>query len=56
MRILADNVRETMNRSYVVKIGDFMVNLENEEEIILDESGMEAAKKPLEQMLVLAAK
>lgn len=32
--VLADNVRETMNRSYVVKIGDFMVNLENEEEVL----------------------
>lgn len=32
--VLADNVRETMNRSYVVKIGDFMANLANEEEVL----------------------
>lgn len=32
--VLADNVRETMNRSYVVKIDDFMVNLANEEEVL----------------------
>ena len=32
--VLADNVRETMNRSYVVKIGDFMVNLANEKEVL----------------------
>lgn len=32
--VLADNVRETMNRSYVVKIDDFMVNLANEGEVL----------------------
>ena len=32
--VLADNVRETMNRSYVVKINDFMVNLSSEEEVL----------------------
>lgn len=31
--VLADNVRETMNRSYVVKINEFMVNLASEEEV-----------------------
>lgn len=32
--VLADNVRETMNRSYVVKIDDFMVNLANKGEVL----------------------
>lgn len=32
--VLADNVRETMNRSYVVKINDFMVNLSSKNEVI----------------------
>ncbi len=32
--VLADNVRETMNRSYVVKINDFMVNLASKNEVI----------------------
>ncbi len=32
--VLADNVRETMNRSYVVKINDFMVNLSSENEVL----------------------
>ena len=31
--VLADNVRETMNRSYVVKINDFMINLASKEEV-----------------------
>lgn len=31
--VLADDVRETMNRSYVVKINEFMVNLASEEEV-----------------------
>ena len=31
--VLADNVRETMNRSYVVKINDFMVNLASKNEV-----------------------
>lgn len=31
--VMADNVRETMNRSYVVKINDFMVNLANKGEV-----------------------
>ncbi len=31
--VLADNVRETMNRSYVVKINDYMVNLASKEEV-----------------------
>lgn len=31
--VLADNVRETMNRSYVVKINDFMVNLSSKEDV-----------------------
>ncbi len=32
--VLADNVRETMNRSYVVKINDFMVNLSSKNEVL----------------------
>lgn len=32
--VLADNVRETMNRSYVVKINEYMVNLSSEEEVL----------------------
>lgn len=32
--VLADNVRETMNRSYVVKINDFMVNLASKNEVV----------------------
>ena len=32
--VLADNVRETMNRSYVVKVNDYMVNLSSEEEVL----------------------
>lgn len=31
--VLADDVRETMNRSYVVKINEFMVNLSTKEEV-----------------------
>lgn len=31
--VLVDDVRETMNRSYVVKINEFMVNLSSEEEV-----------------------
>lgn len=31
--VLADNVRETMNRSYVVKINEFMINLASKEEV-----------------------
>ncbi|MGN0377698.1 MAG: peptidoglycan DD-metalloendopeptidase family protein [Suilimivivens sp.] len=31
--VLADDVRETMNRSYVVKINEFMVNLSSKEEV-----------------------
>lgn len=31
--VLADNVRETMNRSYVVKINEFMVNLASKEQV-----------------------
>ena len=45
-----------MKKVTLEKIEALLNNLENEEEIILDESVMEAAKKPLEQMLVLAAK
>lgn len=32
--VLADHVRETMNRSYVVKINDYMVSLSSEEEVL----------------------
>lgn len=32
--VLADHVRETMNRSYVVKINDYMVSLSTEEEVL----------------------
>ena len=31
--VLADSVRETMNRCYVVKINDFMVNLSSKEDV-----------------------
>ncbi|MBO5056360.1 MAG: peptidoglycan DD-metalloendopeptidase family protein [Eubacterium sp.] len=32
--VLADDVRETMNRSYVVKINELMINLSSEEEVM----------------------
>lgn len=32
--VLRDNVRETMNRSYVIKVNDYMVNLSSEEEVL----------------------
>lgn len=32
--VLADNVRETMNRSYVVKINEYMVNLSSQNEVM----------------------
>lgn len=32
--VLVDNIRETMNRSYVVKVNDYMVNLSSEEAVL----------------------
>ncbi len=32
--VLADDIRETMNRSYVVKINELMINLSSEDEVI----------------------
>ena len=32
--VLADNVRETMHRSYVVKINDFMINLSSKNDVL----------------------
>ena len=45
-----------MKKVTLEKIEALFNNLENESEIILDESVMETAKKPLERMLVLAAR
>ena len=45
-----------MKKVTLEKIEALLNNLENESEIILDESVMETAKKPLERMLVLAAR
>ncbi len=43
-----------MKKISLTQIGQVLDNLENEEEIILDESILEQAKLPLEQMLALA--
>lgn len=32
--VLSENVRETMNRSYVVKVNDYMVNLSTQEDVL----------------------
>ena len=45
-----------MKKATLEKIETMLNNLENEQEVILDEIVMETAKKPLEQMLVLAAR
>ena len=43
-----------MKKVTMEKIESILENLEAQKEIILDENIMEQAKKPLEQMLVLA--
>lgn len=45
-----------MKKATLEKIEAMLNNLENEQEVILDENVMKTAKKPLEQMLVLAAR
>ncbi len=52
--VLACQVCEDMKKSSLEKIVHIMENLEQQSEIILDENTMENAKKPLEQMLILA--
>ena len=54
--VITPQICGDMKKVTLEKIEALLNNLENEKEIILDETVMDAAKKPLEQMLVLAAR
>lgn len=54
--VINPQICEDMKKVTLEKIEALLENLVNENEVILDESVMQTAKKPLEQMLVLAAR